>query len=374
MSGSSLLDSVSPRYPYALIQQHDSWLAVDPVVGCKAQCSYCLLRLADWTGRTPELVQDVQETLRRLVAHRCFVAHETALCFGTRTDPLFPESLPHTIEFLRGLEERDLRNPVALVTRRIPSEELLDVTDGLRGPRVVWYFTYSGLPRHLEVGAPGSATLEGIRRAARRGAPVVHFLRPILRENSAPSDLQQILEEVVPFTLATVVVGLKVSPDLRRVYQATPELSGVAVQGPDEGTAITTQAWDGLIAALEARWPGHPLYRHTSCAMALALGAADYTATYHHPSICGESRCPAEQRARCAAASTPPTEDRIRASLAHLRLTNAFRVRGSSIVLDGEIGQEEYVFLLHQLRCPIQAEVRFFRAFRGGIFARPRPE
>ena len=112
-----LLSGVSDAYPYEIIQYHDSWLAVDPVIGCKASCSYCLLRIPGWTGVRPQVVDPVEDVVERLMSHRYFDAHETRLCFGTRTDVLLPEVRPHALRFLRALDAKGLRNAVALITK-----------------------------------------------------------------------------------------------------------------------------------------------------------------------------------------------------------------------------------------------------------------
>ncbi|MDI1461406.1 hypothetical protein QEZ54_10535 [Catellatospora sp. KI3] len=366
-----LLSTIGDHYPYSPIQYHDSWLAVDPVIGCKASCSYCLLRLAGWTGVRPEVVESTTDIVEQLVSHRYFIPNETKLCYGTRTDVLMPEVIPHMTAFLTELEKRGLRNPVALISKKEISEETADTIANLRNVRVVFLCSWSALPSHVEKGIRQGSALATMRRLTKRQVPVIHYFRPMLPANTDELTLREVLSSAATWSRATVHVGIKLNDGLQRFYTESEILKPAAGRPSDEGSWTPPEAVQNLRRIAAEICPEHPLYEHTSCAVSHVLGEADYTATIHRPSICKPSRCPSLQRARCADSRKVPTASEVETSLARIGLTNSATVEGEHIHIDGSLSQEDYCYLLHRFNVPIASTVNFFRVFRGSIFSTP---
>jgi DNA repair photolyase len=364
----SLLSGVSEAYPYAPVQMHDSWLSVDPVIGCKASCAYCLLRLAKWTGVRPEVVREVDEIVEDVLRHRYFRPHVTHLCFGTRTDVLLSEVTPYALRFLSALDERGLRNPVALISKLEISEDTAAALAALRTVRVVFLASWSALPPGVEKGVPRGAALRTMRRLTEYGVPVIHYFRPLVPANSTDETFRHVLRSVTGQAGSTVHIGIKLNPNLRPHYANHPALAPASEAEQDYGTWVPDGAMTRLRRIAAEEFPDHPLYEHTSCAVSHALGEPDYTATVHRPSVCLPSRCPEHQRDRCTGAARPPRVSDVQAILRKLGLRNEVEVRDGVVRLSGPVGQEDYCHLLHSIGAPIECEVEFFRVFRGGIF------
>src|SRR5262245_34696501 len=98
-SESPLLSRKSANYVYSPIAQHDSWLSVDPLVGCSMNCGYCYMQATGWTGVRPELVMSIPAIFEKLLAHPHFIPNETVLSFGNHTDPFLPQNVLRTREF-----------------------------------------------------------------------------------------------------------------------------------------------------------------------------------------------------------------------------------------------------------------------------------
>jgi DNA repair photolyase len=364
----SLLFGVSDAYPYAPLQMHDSWLAVDPVIGCKASCAYCLLRLANWTGVRPEVVRTVDEIVSDLLHHKYFRPNTTRLCFGTRTDVLLPEVTPYALQFLAALDERGLRNPVALISKLEVGEATAAALSRLTSVRVVFLASWSALPAGVEKGVPRDGALRTMSRLKAHGVPCIHYFRPLVPANTTDETFRHVLRSVAGRAVSTVHVGIKLNPNLRRHYAEHPVLEPAADVEADYGTWTP----DGAVARLRQlaadEFPSHPLYEHTSCAMSHALREPDDTATFHRGSVCLPSRCPPAQRNTCAEHAKPPTADAVRATLRSMGLPNSVDVHNGTVRLSGQLGQEDYCHLLHTINAPIECDVAFFRVFRGGIF------
>lgn len=364
----SLLSGVSEAYPYAPVQMHDSWLAVDPVIGCKASCAYCLLRLANWTGVRPEVVRTVDEIIEDVLRHKYFEPHVTRLCFGTRTDVLLPEVTPYALRFLAALDERGLRNPVALISKLEVGEQTAAALAALTSVRVVFLASWSALPPGVEKGVPRGAAVRTMRRLTEHGVPVIHYFRPLVPANSTDETFRQVLRSVAGHAGSTVHIGIKLNPNLRPHYADHAVLASAAEVEQDYGTWVPGDAVARLRRIAAEEFPEHPLYEHTSCAVSHALGEPDDTATVHRPSVCLPSRCPESQRARCTGSVRAPRVGEVQDRLRKLGLHNEVAVRDGVVRLSGSVGQEDYCHLLHVIGAPIDCEVRFFRVFRGGIF------
>ncbi|MGW4031720.1 radical SAM protein [Streptomyces sp. NPDC004838] len=367
---SGLLSRVSDAYPYEPIQFHDSWLAVDPVIGCKASCSYCLLRIPGWTGVRPETVTPVEDIVERLRTHKYFEPHVTRLCFGTRTDVLLPEVQPYALDFLRALDAKGFRNAVALITKLEAPDDFLAAIRALRHIRVVFLVSWSALPPGVEKGVRRGAAVATIRKLSARGIPVIHYFRPLVPANSDDGTFHRVLSEVAGRALCTVHIGLKLNPRLRDFYAADPVLHPATLDTDEADYGVWSP--EGAVGRLRAmaaeHFPDHPLYDRTSCAMARALGEADYTATLNHEESCLASRCPEGQRRACVRSRRVPGVREVEERLRGIGLTNRVVVEDGAIHIDGEIGQQDYPYLLHAFSVPIFADVRFFRVFRGDIY------
>jgi|HubBroStandDraft_4_1064222.scaffolds.fasta_scaffold02986_11 hypothetical protein len=116
-------------------------------------------------------------------------------------------------------------------------------------------------------------------------------------------------------------------------------------------------------------YPNYPLYRHSSCALAYVLSQPDQTGTVYRQDICPPSHCPATQRAICEHARRIPTDLEITDALRVLGRNVGFRRHEDRIILTGEVTQEEFAFLLHSFRCPLEVEaIKMQNLYHGSIY------
>jgi DNA repair photolyase len=99
----SLLDVKNEDYTYAPLAYQDSWLSVDPIVGCRLNCQYCYMQATHWTATKPEHLYTMPEIVKMLISHRYFFPHETVLSFGNQTDPFLPDNIDYTLAFFEAL-------------------------------------------------------------------------------------------------------------------------------------------------------------------------------------------------------------------------------------------------------------------------------
>lgn len=289
-----------------VIDQHETWIAINPVQGCPKGCTYCYLQDRAQTRTRPVELATPAQALALLQASPYY--HPGAvLALYTCTDALAtPRNRAHLIALLGEFAASDLRNPVCLITKCAVTDDVLDAITTTRaaGIPVLVYLSYSGLGPDIERGIDHEALRANFPRLHHHGIPVIHYWRPLVPANSAPETISTVLDWATRYAACTVSVGLKVKPGAReQMLPLWPALAdaGLDVEGADAIWPRST--WEAL-RALPDRYPGYPIYQTNSCALAYALGTPDHFNVHGTPT-CAADHCPDAQRERCRTA-TPP--------------------------------------------------------------------
>jgi hypothetical protein len=168
---------------------------------------------------------------------------------------------------------------------------------------------------------------------------------------------------------ATVFVGLKLHPELTRIITADRILTVPEELQGRHGEWIDADTVKRIYAEAARLCPDYPLYRHSSCALAAVLQQPNHTATIFREDICPPSHCSTAQRARCESAKRIPSEVEIRQALSLLGQELRFERRVDRIIIDAEISQEEFAFLLHSLNCPLEVRLlKMQNIYYGSIY------
>src|ERR1017187_4271345 len=220
-----------------LIAEHDTWISVDPIVGCPANCKYCYLgplglrtRKAEIRVEPHALIGAVRKYLHtRGHGDRYDRLAHTPVCFGNYTDTFMSEiGITYFKEYARLHAASLGRHPLCVVTKARLSGDDLAALDEI-GQRIVLFLSQSFLGRlgnlRIELG-PTSKPEDTTRNlelfASLRNVVPVHFLRPVTRRNVP--NVERAVEILAQMrgagAAATVAVGLKLGP-------------GVALSAPD---------------------------------------------------------------------------------------------------------------------------------------------
>lgn len=365
----NLLERLNSNYYYSPIQYHDSWISVDPIIGCQLNCQYCYMQMTNWTGVKPQLVYSIPQIFDLLINYKYFIPHKTVLCFGTQTDSFLPDNVPYTLEFFKLLEEHQLRNPVAVVTKKLIPEDFLDEISNLKYTRPIFCLSYSGLPREVEKGVNPEENRQNFKNLSERQLRRIHFWRPLLTVNGTTEVLQTVLDLVAQYSMASVYIGLKLNPSLYPIYQKNPYLKIPQSLAKSYGDYIPEGLEERLRSLASVKHPNYPLYKHTSCAVSLTLSIPDYNATLYRDPICKGSECPIWKRNICENARSIPSRETVKSLLDKLSIECDFKITQYAVEIFEEINQEDYVFLLHQLNFPLVVkDINYHLNLRGSIF------
>lgn len=306
-----------------LVSEHDTWISVDPVTGCPANCTYCYLGPLRLRGRGPRIrvgPADLAARVGRYLEERgAGEARErlsgTPVCFGNYTDTFMSDdTIGYFREYAKLHAERFPSHPLCVVTKARLKPGDLDFLDQIDHP-VILFVSQSFLrqpnTRNPERGPTSRPehTLRNIGLIAQtRNLRAVHFLRPATRRAiSDPDRALELLRQVRDAgCLATVSVGLKVGPGVKLAEDELLDLLGAGDEAvPGSSEIFPEDVREYLLRAAASL--DYPLYFHTSCAIALATGQAESLGTWREPvraTRCEPCQCPASQRGRCDEART----------------------------------------------------------------------
>ncbi|WP_203886458.1 hypothetical protein [Planotetraspora kaengkrachanensis] len=240
----------------------------------------------------------------------------TPVCLGNYTDMLMtPRNREATVEYLEQIVGiLPSMRPVILITKSSVPSDLVEALDALEWP-ILWFFSQSfardaRIPLEAGPVASFATTLANARMiSGTRNQRAIHFWRPFVTElSNGVHDEELTVNRLKESGMScSVVVGPKLGPgvpvDDPRIVTHIP--SGMKAAGNSD-EVFDHAGWRRL--AKISRNVQYPLYRHTSCAIALNLGIKEYLGTWRpamSPSRCLPCSCPRTQRSRCA----PTTED-----------------------------------------------------------------
>jgi DNA repair photolyase len=352
-----------------IVSYHDTWISLDPVRGCPYSCSYCVLRHAGATGVRARVAAEPDICVEQLVTHPLFVLGYTTIAIGNETDMFHPGNTGYLLRLLNEFATRCITNPVVLITKAPLQPRTLEQIKSIPQNRVVFFLSYSGLDQKLEPNFTDAALRANFHLAKSHGFSVVHYWRPLLPENSTKEAVERMLSFVSNIADASVLIGMKLHPELTQVVTADGLLGIPPELYQRTGEWLPAETVSRIYSQATEICPAYPLYRHSSCALAFVLSRPDHTGTYHRKDICVPSHCPNSQRLVCSSNSACPSRAKISEVLSRINRTLPFTCSDECIVIDGDVSQEEFAYLLHNLRFPIRpTSVKMQNLYHGSIY------
>lgn len=319
VEGSETAAQGGHRVRTPVVDQHATWIAVNPIQGCPKACEYCFLNERGQTAVRPEHLATPAQTVGLLLTSS-YYAPSRPVALYTWTDVMaLPDSRAHLAELLDALASRGVPNPIVLITKcHVPDETIENLAAAReRGLGVVVYVSYSGLGREVERGIRHEATAANFPRLAEAGIPVVHYWRPAFPESATPEIMQGVLDHVAAYARCTVAAGLKVeTAAVGRLSKFWPQLADAPKVS--EAECVYPRPFWEFIHKTWRYYPDYPVFHTNSCALSYVLGQADSFGVFGSRVCRVRNLCPVAQREVCTRAEatrTPPSPDRIRAAL-----------------------------------------------------------
>jgi DNA repair photolyase len=309
----------SSRVWAPIVDQHATWIAVNPIQGCPKKCTYCFLNERGQTAVPPKHLVSAAEAVELLLGSS-FYGPARPVALYTWTDVMaLPASRAHLVELLEELVRRRVSNPIVLITKCHVPDETVEAINTARahGLTVLVYLSYSGLGRDVERGISHDAIAQNFPRLSEVEVPIVHYWRPAFPESADLTRMRHVLDHAARYARCTVAAGLKVEKAaLDRLSEVWPELS--TTPGVTEAEGVYPRGFWEFIHRTWQRHPGYPLFHTNSCALAYVLGRADSFGVFGSHVCRVRNNCPIGQRNLCTVADAQrgtPTADDVRAAL-----------------------------------------------------------
>jgi hypothetical protein len=306
--------------------------------------------------------------VRDLFAFPLFVPALSRLAIGNETDMLHPANTGYLVDLLALLNDRQLPNTIALITKAPISGKVLNQIRSMQHLHVVFCLSYSGLGQRFEPNFTIQSLRANFSIVREFGFPIVHFWRPLLPDNTSPEAIEDTLSFVAPIANASVFVGFKLHPELTQIVKRNDSVAVPSRLANKVGEWLETDTIRRIYDMASRICPDYPLYRHTSCALAKVAGSANHTGTVYRMDICPPSQCPDSQRRICQLSRRVPSEQEVAAALSHVDRAITFKRNEDGIVVQDKLTQQEYSFLVQQLSCPVLAlNVEMENLYYGSI-------
>ncbi len=246
-----------------------SGLSVSTHLGCTLNCAYCILSSISSATSKPLEIATVDELEKKLFDKKSlYFPGRTPLIVNNRTDPFLPEVSASTYKILDMFIKNGVKSPVIIITKLIPPRSLYEYAEKLN---LMVFFTYGGLPPSFEPKRNINMMDEFCAKVPKNSR--YHYLRPIIEGVNDDIDIiNSIIEYASKRFRATVLTGLRIIPS---VVEKLANKAAYVLREQDYDN-VHKFLPDGLMenvwAIRGSKAKEYPVFRHTSCAIALHTG------------------------------------------------------------------------------------------------------
>jgi len=287
------IDTSSP------IEQHSTWIAANPVVGCPKGCEYCFLRPSKLTQIKPEELWSAESAISELLSSNLY-SPGIPVAIGTRTDMFAtPANLAYLREFIERWNSLSIPNTLVMITKcKVPDDtvELMQSCQST-GSSFVVFLSYSGLNNSIEKGINHVQLKENFSRLHAAGIPVIHYWRPFTPQNSTMEAMMSVLETVNSHASSSMIAGLKMTRAMVEQFGFWPEIQKLDIDPSQYESVYTQEALDNM-ERLKLSYPDHTMYYASSCSISHTQGIPEFNGVWG-TEVCKKASCPVHQREIC---------------------------------------------------------------------------
>lgn len=280
-----------------VIEMHDTWLAVNSIIGCTNNCKYCFLKSTSSNHTKPIVKLSAEEAIACLFSSK-YYNDKIPVCLLPNTDPFLNEANIKYLEtMLKILENKKVTNPIVIITKCLIPDNFINYLSELTssGMQIVVYLSLSGLSTKYEPNINHENIRLNFHNLASHGIRVIHYYRPFIPDNSDASSITNMLDFVNQYTNISVVSGLKVKPDFIDKLEFWDITKTSKLECLNSSGVWPKEAYDYFFKNYNHK---QTIFMTNSCALSQALHKPS---SYYNTDEClNNNHCSKEQRALCA--------------------------------------------------------------------------
>lgn len=283
----------------SVIQMHDTWLAINSIVGCTNGCKYCFLQGSNDNVSKPKYLVSADEAVEQLLNYKYYCS-DIPVCLLSNTDPFLNEkNILYLKKLLTNLALNKVNNPIIIITKCFIPDEFISYVSELcnEGLNIVFYLSYSGLSKKYEPAIKVEDLKSNFKRLYDVNIPIIHYYRPFLPENSSKEKIEEVLSFVKQYTDISVISGLKLKDsyvDKIVYWQIVKENQRKCLKAAD---IWPEESYNYFFKDYK---DSHYVFKINSCALTQVLKKPN-PIFYGTEDCLNYNHCSEEQRKRCAA-------------------------------------------------------------------------
>ena len=166
----------------------------------------------------------------------------------------------YLLQLLAEIRDSEIKNPLILVTKGPLTEQVLERIRGIGELKLLFFLSYSGLPRHFEPNFARETLQRNFELTKTYGFSTIHYWRPLLPDNTTPQAIREMLSFSSSNADSVVFTGLKLHPKLTRSIMQGTAMSIPAELHDKTGEWLSHEVVDSIYHVAGEICPGFSIY------------------------------------------------------------------------------------------------------------------
>ena len=340
------------------IRQDNTWLVVDPIVGCIHDCQYCFLTTHNKTRQKGSVIMTPEQTVQKLLGYWAFKP-SSVIMIGSETD-IFMNKINRDflVEFIKRYVDSGIRNIICFSTKCFIPDEFISFIQSYDDLKTIFYISYSGLPKEIEPLINKEKVKSNFLRLNEAKQKIIHFWRPMIPQNSNLETLITVMEDVKGAD-CSIMRGLNLNKDLQKSTWYWPEVQMAEIDFT-RVVSVWPKNLHQNLSLLMKNYPNHPVFFKNSCAISYVFGLPEFSGIFN-TTRCLNSYCPSTQREICNNYSNNKKNlliELVRLELDKIGANNDFVLieNNKSVFVKGHMNHEQIACITQVLGCKVEVE------------------